>query len=99
MEHAGKPLTITVTQRDIDIGRKKSCDSCALALAAQRALGAREVWVNEDQITHLTMRPASEEPFPPRWRLPDEAARFVELFDSDLEVSPFTFTAQPLTAE
>lgn len=78
---------IEVTQQDIDDGLKKGwkrrCNTCPIALAASRALGT-ECMASADwgitpvgTITH--------------YRLPDIAMEFIDAFDAELPVKPFTF--------
>jgi hypothetical protein len=81
--------TIEVTQADIDAG--KPIDTCCpIALATTRATGATAV-VTRKRVTLLgnavAGRPALSAP------LPDEASRFIRVFDTcgPAGVAPFTF--------
>jgi hypothetical protein len=87
-------LTVQVTAQDISEGKQKSCLWCPVAIASARALSlgdGRFVTVLPSAITiyerHLNARVAT-------WRPPESVARFINDFDSDHPVEPFTFAAE-----
>lgn len=78
-----EPIEISVTQADIDAGRRANCLFCPIALAAQRVYGhgvSVGIWclyfVNRQE----------------QLALPIEASRFITRFDQRKPVTPFTFT-------
>jgi hypothetical protein len=80
---------IHVTQEDIDRGKAGDCGKCPIALAALRAfLGARWVSVTGDILVSFESGRAQD------WSMPDLAISFMDTFDHDYAVTPFTFTAQ-----
>lgn len=83
-------MKIIVTQEDIDAGKAQCCDSCPVALAAQRA-GLTNTRVGED--TSFYYDYASHE-FK-HFGLPREARAFIKRFDDGKKVEPFEFEVKP----
>jgi hypothetical protein len=83
-------MIIQVTQKDIDKGLKSSCYECPIAHAFKRKVKIRYGFaVNADSIDHFTKDT--------KWyiyALPKEAKKFIQRFDRDQPVKPFTFEAQ-----
>lgn len=79
-------MTISVTQEDIDKGRPNSCGSCPIALAVRRSTGLLNASVSQSRII-------SWGGYKPRLDVetPAQAVDFIELFDSNEPVKPFTF--------
>lgn len=77
-------MTITVTQHDIDHGRRGDCVWCPIALAASRAIGA-EVYADGAEIFSINNR------YQFQAETPEEACRFMEEFDAGEPVVPFSF--------
>ena len=73
-------MTITVTARDIAMGKPKHPRSCPIALA-MRHQTSRGVFVDSDCIF------LNED----RFSLPAKARRFIALFDDGFDVSPMSF--------
>ena len=78
-----KTIRVSVTKRDIAVGKRGSSYECPIALACRR-LGKR--WI----ITIDAARNAKSF----KWiaNMPDKAQRFIERFDKGRPVRPFTFT-------
>lgn len=75
-------MTIAVTQEDISIGQKKSCQFCPIALALKRVFPlSLFIRVDGDAITIGNI----EIP------IPDSCHDFIKAFDIGMEVHPFTF--------
>lgn len=79
-------MTINVTQEDIDRGERGQCRTCPIAKAVIRELDETDVYVIGPYLvigihgpTRLTID------------LPDAVTRFVEDFDSEDSVAPFSF--------
>lgn len=76
-------MTIEVTQDDIDKGDEADCDKCPIALAINRATGKRwcvvwhRCWLDEDHSPSID--------------LPESAVDFIQDFDNDQSVKPFSF--------
>ncbi len=92
-------LTITVTQRDINVGKAFECHACPIALAARREL-RRHGFVNNlvavgGRIKVKTRRAGTEVG---RYNVPSEASQFMATFDHEgpTKVQPFAFTARLL---
>jgi len=83
----GRKVTIEVTDDDIFDGIKSSCHSCPIALAASRIDIARIISVNS---TSMVVR-NSYSRVGDFILLPIEAIDFIEAFDADQEVEPFSF--------
>lgn len=85
-------ITITVTQEDIDKGRRESSCNCPIALAARR------VFVNDSvRVSPFDLVLYAKDDEEVRYRmLPQEAARFIEQFDHQgpTQVKPFSFTVE-----
>lgn len=81
------PAEITIEVTADDIGRGVPVDpcQCPIALAAKR-LGLDVVGVDEDGIY--------VDQFDAAYLIPEEAATFIDLFDSGETVAPFVFTAR-----
>jgi hypothetical protein len=84
-------MKIIVTQKDIDKGVKSSCYECPIARAFKRKVKNKIRYgfaVNSESIEHFTKD---------MWyiyALPKEAKKFIQRFDHDQPVKPFTFEAQ-----
>jgi hypothetical protein len=82
-----KTVTIDVTQEDIDSGEPLSCNSCPIALAAERAgfadvsVGGYLWFVNTDG---LRLRAS----------IPPVALEFIGDFDNEETVVPFSFSVE-----
>jgi hypothetical protein len=79
MESSNK-VTVEVTQDDINKGKRRCCESCAITLALTRAFGKKteaaiSCFSNEDGIGAL----------------PSKAVAFIWDFDDMKHVEPFTF--------
>ncbi len=85
-------MRIEVTQDDIDQGRPHSASSCAIALAACRALN-REV--GEVRVGHGILLVDRENTYPQKLSLPKEAKEFICKFDESSDVAPISFDAAP----
>lgn len=88
-----RELTITVTQDDINLGEKGKCNSCPIALAAQRALHTDAVTVGSAAIFG---KMTEQGEFEDIYELPPEARDFIVTFDDpfrEYEMEPFTFVA------
>lgn len=81
-------MLIKVTQEDINNGRPlKSCE-CPVALACKRALNVDKVYIDGYSVTiysddHLY--------YVAEYKLPYNAAEFIEDFDGDHAIAPFEF--------
>lgn len=80
-------VTIEVTQHHIDIGMRKKCDQCPIALAISPLL-------RSDCVPNVSSRFHirdfwDREVFACYW--PDEAAQFISNFDTENPVEPFKF--------
>jgi len=87
-------MKITVTQKDIDKGLKSSCYECPIAHAFKRKVKNQIRYgfaVNSASIEYLT------EDMWHRYALPKEAKQFIQRFDCDQPVKPFTFEVQKTT--
>jgi hypothetical protein len=79
-------VTVDVTQNDIAHGRRGLCRECPAALAMERA-GIVEPRVRN---TELWLRTAHEHRLV-KVRLPESAAKFIDDFDANRTVEPFSF--------
>lgn len=80
-------MTVEITQADIDAGKAKNAQACAIALACRRVMPG--AWVEETRIYE------SAYDWDCDWYpLPEKARNFVERFDAGLPVTPFTFTTE-----
>ena len=89
-------MIIQVTQKDIDKGLRSSCYECPIAHAFKRKVKNRVRYgfaVNSESIEHLTKDMWYS------YALPKEAKRFIQRFDRDQPVKPFTFEAQKTKSE
>lgn len=91
-----EPLTVNVTQADIDEGMRRNCSECPVALAARRTIGEgmidRTVYV--DAINIMLLEGGITVAL---WRMPESAGEFVDAFDSERgTVYPITFVAEPV---
>ena len=77
-------MLITVTQKDIDLGIRKNCRVCPVALAVYRAINL-PIEVSAFNVCHEGPYGEIIAPLPP------EATRFILDFDAGKEVGPFTF--------
>lgn len=80
------PITVTVTQDDIDEGMVGKCGYCPIALALRR-LGCVYVSVG---VTTAAVTDSWGTPIQ-YYHLPDEASVFVYDFDHFKSVKPFSF--------
>jgi hypothetical protein len=84
-------MKIIVTQKDIDKGLKSSCYECPIAHAFKRKVKNRIRYsfaVNSESIEYVTKDLWCS------YALPKEAKRFIQRFDRDQPVKPFTFETQ-----
>jgi hypothetical protein len=90
-------LVIEVTADDIASGKPGSPCQCPIALAAIRALGEFEGVLKAETAGALWIALYRDsidwEPYA-TYSLPKDVVAFVELFDNDRPVAPFTFTAR-----
>ena len=83
-------LDVTVTQDDIDHGRRHDCARCPIARAARR-LGYRRAMVDEATLDVSTvLRPKGYREWE-YWRVPSRAGAWIQRFDNGLTVKPATF--------
>lgn len=75
-------MRIEVTESDIVHGARWDCDNCPIALAIERATHQANCW------SVLWNRATS--PLGTVW-LPDEAKDFIDNFDNERPVAPFSF--------
>jgi len=81
-------MKIIVTQKDIDKGLKSTCYYCPVALAFKRKIKSEipcGVAVNAKNIHHFHGKSWD------RYNLPKEAKKFIQRFDNDQSVKPFSF--------
>jgi lysophospholipid acyltransferase (LPLAT)-like uncharacterized protein len=81
-------MIIQVTQKDIDKGLKSTCYYCPVALAFKRKIKSEipcGVAVNAKNIHHFHGKSWD------RYNLPKEAKKFIQRFDNDKPVKPFSF--------
>jgi nitrate/TMAO reductase-like tetraheme cytochrome c subunit len=81
-------MKIIVTQKDIDKGLKSSCYECPIAHAFKRKLKNKVpcgVAVNAENVYHFDGKSLD------KYNLPKEAKKFIQRFDNDQPVKPFTF--------
>ncbi len=78
-------MIINVTQDHIDSGFKKNACHCPIALACRAALGVYTT-VSKEKIIFRAKDDIFE-----KMRTPKAAAEFIDKFDNDLPVLPFTF--------
>ena len=83
----GRKVTIEVTDDDIFDGIKSSCHSCPIALAATRINVARIISVNSSTMVVRNSYARNSDYI----LLPIEAIDFIEAFDADQKVEPFSF--------
>jgi len=78
-------MKISVTQEDIDNGKRKECDSCPVALAIMRHFKAKSVWVDVHGIYyyHNDVNDCGKEP------MTKEILEFIIDFDAGRNVKPF----------
>jgi len=84
-------MKIKVTQKDIDKGLKSNCYECPIAHAFKRKVKNQIRYgfaVNSEFIEYLTKDMRYSYP------LPKEAKLFIQRFDRDHPVKPFTFEAR-----
>lgn len=81
-------MTIHVTQEDIDKGTRGSFLACPIARAVKRQVGVRWAEVSDD---HIRVADTALSGNVTRFRTPPEAADFINDFDSEEEVEPFSF--------
>lgn len=91
------PVTVEVTQEDIDAGESGSYFFCPIARAVERLLAKQtSAGVCAKRIDVRGTRNGKFEKT--RHSLPDVAAEFVQRFDEEKVVEPFTFTLDLPTA-
>lgn len=73
-------MTITVTQEDIDKGKRQDCEHCAVALAVNRSFSIHNAHVGGWIITDWKT-----------WNSPECVRKFIEAIDRSRPVQPFTF--------
>lgn len=82
-------MLVTVTQQDIDKGRKGSPTECPIALALQRSTG--NVWAVSTIDAVPTSTPIMARIANATVALPASARSFVGAFDCGLNAEPFSF--------
>ena len=76
-------IRVEVTQQDITLGEPAEATSCPVALAMRRTFPKADPWVGiVDAELHESY---------PDISLPDEAIAFIERFDRNDDVKPFSF--------
>ena len=83
-------LTVEVTQRDIDLGKRINSDRCPIALAVNRLVPGYVTVVNRTDITIFGPGPKHRQ-----WRTfktPAVMALFIAQFDRGAKVYPITFS-------
>lgn len=86
-------VVVEVTAEDIAAGKKHWCERCPVAIALLRAAGTPRVHVDNDKMAAGSWKGV----FPPahlRFEAPDEVYDFMDAFDHDRHVAPFTFTVE-----
>jgi hypothetical protein len=88
-----KTVTVTVTQKDINIGTPLMCYLCPVALAISRAVGGRRVRVKNPYRWGFSDGPFGDkrDNEPDARALPLIARTFIEAFDLGKPVGPFSF--------
>jgi hypothetical protein len=84
-------MKIEVTQKDIDKGHRSSCYECPIAHAFKRKVKNKIRYgfaVNSECIEYLTKDMWYS------YNLPKKAKLFIQRFDRDYPVKPFTFEAR-----
>lgn len=81
-------MKITVTKKDIENGFPASCSSCPIALAIRRAT-RKNILVGSSEIGHPAIGFKDI-------KLPKKVRLFIERFDQDIPVKPFSFTLDTL---
>ena len=84
-------VKIQVTAEDIEHGTRKDAKCCPIALACKR-LELTDPDVCGEYSDGIQVRDDGEEDGYWRYKLPPEAAKFVEDFDAGLPVKPFEFS-------
>jgi|CoawatStandDraft_6_1074263.scaffolds.fasta_scaffold202501_1 hypothetical protein len=92
-------MIIKVEQQDIDKGVPENCNSCAIAVALMRNLGATKVMVTVDDYTDSTDTLEDTPQFNIDGQIYDadsftkrgDIHEFIQDFDTGLTVSPFEF--------
>lgn len=81
-----KSVTVRVTREDIRKGCRFGGSTCPIALAISRALSLpADVGPNNFQLCHEPLFGRTNHP------LPLSAQRFIDRFDAELAVKPFSF--------
>lgn len=79
-------VKIEVLQSDIDSGRPDDCGFCPVALAIKRAANVKTIHVSlATVVIYFTKSSLC------RIKLPAEANEFIDKFDAEKEVEPFSF--------
>lgn len=86
-------MKIRVTQHHIDCGVRNSTWQCPIALALSDLTGTRDVSVGPSLLGYLDNgRPRRHFKW---YRMPDEGAEFIALFDRGEPVQPFELEVSP----
>lgn len=82
-------LTVSVTQDDIQFGKKGNCDWCPVAHAVRRVVSEKYIKISVGK-RWLVLWP-NDVIISREVELPEVAKTFIKEFDRGLPVSPFTF--------
>lgn len=83
-------MKITVTQEDINNGKRADYQFCPIALALNRAFHTKSAEVNPSR-AYVTRKKLWLFESPALYFLPPEASNFVTTFDQGKPVAPFEF--------
>lgn len=86
--NVGSSVSIEVSQGDIDTGIHDGGKQCAIALGTMRRFRVDDVYVNGEGITIIDERGAVCE-----LSIPTEAVDFLDRYDGNETVYPFTFNS------
>ena len=89
-------MKIEVTQKDIDKGLKLTCYYCPIALAFKRKVKSEircSVAVKTKKVHYFYGKSWVS------YDLPKEATKFIQRFDNDEPVKPFTFEIKKLISK
>ena len=84
-------MKIEVTQKDIEKGFQGKCTLCPIALAFKRSTNFKRVYVNCTSIGVLQYGKGLKS-----YKLPKKAQTFVNRFDKNETVKPFSFELENL---
>jgi hypothetical protein len=87
-----KTININVTQACIDRAIRSDCRACPIALAAMMAMPDADI-INVGSCV-MTVVDDSGDNVKSRYVLPNSARNFIQQFDCNLPVKPFSFTIE-----